>query len=189
MKCPFFWLLVHGENREWVPLGDRAVSKLRLWPCVHNFMNTHTLYNHCNGYFQLSVYYSSKFTHCIHPLWSRGNPHHLAANPHLHSYCLTGFYPSWNTGHSWFLRCCVHSCTSAWDFFFSTCTWWSLTHSLRDEHATWSTLVFAPASPSQRRTPLLTTAYWVHWRPTEWMNGTVFKSVPCISGKSLCQVW
>lgn len=119
-------------------------------------MNTHTLYNHCRGYFQLSVYYSSKFTHCIHPLWSRGNPHHLAANPHLHSYCLTGFYPSWNTGHSWFLRCCVHKLHFCLGHFFSGCTWWSLIHSLRDEHATWSTLVFAPASPSQRRTPLLT---------------------------------
>lgn len=118
MKCPFFWLLVHGVNREWVPLGDRAVSKLRLWPCVHNFMNTHTLYNHCSGYFQLSVYYSSKFTHCIHPLWSRGNPHHLAANPHLHSCCLTGFYPSWNTGHFWFLCCCVHKLHFCLGLFF-----------------------------------------------------------------------
>lgn len=135
------------------------------------------------------VYYSSKFTHCIHPLWSRGNPHHLAAKPHLHSYCLTGFYPSWNTGHSWFLRCCVHKlhfCLGLFFFRMYLVISYSFTKR-RTCHMIYtcvcSSLPFPEADSSAN------TAHWVHWRPTEWMNGTVFKSVPCISGKSLCQVW
>lgn len=152
--------------------GEQAASKLRLWPCVHNFMNTHTLSNHCSGYSQL----------CVHPL----HPHAMVKRKPSSSCCHPT--PPFLL-FSWMLPLLKH-----WSLLVSVlpCTQVALLISYsstkrRTCHMTCtcvcSSLPFPEADSSANYSiPGPLEAHWMNERDCH-------KSVPCISGKSLCQVW
>lgn len=157
--------------------GERAASELRLWPCVHNFMNTHspvTAVEHT---------VNCVFTHCILTLWSRGNPHHLADTPTPPCLLFSWMLPllvsvllytqvALLPGALFFNMYLVIS-------YLSTKRW--TCH--RIYTCVCSSLPFPEADSSANYSiPGPLEAHWMN----EW---DCHKSVPCISGKSVCQIW